>query len=864
MNSKYQNDLTSVKTFMWFVAAVGFILFIRTAWQTDFRSFDGKFVVIALFTIILSSRIVVDIQALKSNISVSDVFIFLTALLFGFEAAILLAAVEAYATSFRFTKQMRFRAFNAGAVAVSLFAASSVSASLFDRPHDISFKNLSYDVIGSLGTFVLVHYFINTSLMAIANSLRTAKPVWQIWKESYLWMSITCLASGSIGLLFAIAVQSITIYAILLGLPILGIIYFSYRSYHGKLEITLEQAEQAQRHLLEMQASAERFRGAFGQAPIGMGLVSKEGNWLQVNQSLCKILGYAESEMLETNFQAFVHQADLVEFLSKIGLVLQNKLEAFQIEARFFDKNGEEIWTSVNISLINIDIEQTSQLIFQIQDITARRAAAEKLRYAAFYDSLTNLANRTFLLEKLSDAIERAKQQKDYGFAVIFMDLDRFNVVNDSMGHIAGDELLKIVAQKLQNCLAPNHTIARLSGDEFTILLDNVKTHAEVEVLVENLRQHISSNYNLRGHNFFINVSLGVAIYNENYGSSDDLLRDADTALHKAKAQGRARYLIFDNAMHAQVIKQLEIESDLKTAVEENQFFLVYQPILSLETDRLVGFEALVRWNHPEKGLINPNDFISLAEETGDIIGIGTFVIEEACRQVKKWQDEFDFEFPLTMSVNVSAKQFTRSVLFETVMNSLETSRINPSQLKLEVTESAIVDNIENAALILKQLRLLGVKISMDDFGTGYSSLSYLHRLPITTLKIDRSFITNMETKRESAEIVHTIVLLAKNLGLDVVAEGIETKSQLDKLKEFDCDYGQGYIFSKPLEAKDAVKFVRELYRQILEQEIDSKTLRSMPRPSQSQNHINNSNLMHISDIDDFSALIEIDSSRIS
>jgi predicted signal transduction protein with EAL and GGDEF domain len=372
------------------------------------------------------------------------------------------------------------------------------------------------------------------------------------------------------------------------------------------------------------------------------------------------------------------------------------------------------------------------------------------------------------------------------------------------MGHTAGDELLKAVAQRFQRCLGSPHTISRLSGDEFAFLLENVRDSLNVAEILNFLQKQFAISFDLRGHEMFINLSMGVAVFEPTCGSGEDLLCKADMALHEAKAQGKARHITFDDAMHAKATRRLKIESELRSAVRNGQLFLVYQPIVSTLDRHLIGFEALARWKHPEFGLISPTDFIPIAEETGDIVEIGEFVLNMACSQLAEWQKKIEKASRLQMSVNVSARQLAQGNLFEFVDQVIERTEILPSMLKLEVTETSIVDNVDRAITYLRQLRLLGVSISMDDFGTGYSSLSYLHRLPITTLKIDRSFVNNMETRRQSAEIVHTIILMAKNLGFNVIAEGVENLAQLEKLIEFGCEYAQGYFFSKPLSVMDA------------------------------------------------------------
>jgi predicted signal transduction protein with EAL and GGDEF domain len=377
---------------------------------------------------------------------------------------------------------------------------------------------------------------------------------------------------------------------------------------------------------------------------------------------------------------------------------------------------------------------------------------------------------------------------------------------------MGGDQLLIGIARRLESCLRPGDTIARMGGDEFTVLLEDIGDGSTINQIAERIQSELSAPFSLSGREVFTTVSMGIALSSREYERPEDILRDADTAMYRAKGLGKARHEMFDTGMHSQALKLLQLETDLRRALERKEFMVVYQPIMSLETGRLCGFEALIRWPHPERGLISPIDFIPLAEETGMIVQIGEWVLRQACEQMRKWQIVFPTEPSAFMCVNLSVKQFAQQDLIEKVAAILRETDLAPACLKLEITESAVMENVETATRMLREIRELGVQLAMDDFGTGYSSLSNLHRFPINTLKIDRSFITRMVENNENAEIVRTISGLAQNLGMDVVAEGVETREQLEILRSLGCKYGQGYFFSKPLDTQSAEAFICETY----------------------------------------------------
>ncbi|MCC5653313.1 EAL domain-containing protein [Nostoc sp. XA013] len=435
------------------------------------------------------------------------------------------------------------------------------------------------------------------------------------------------------------------------------------------------------------------------------------------------------------------------------------------------------------------------------QDIKERHSAQARLVNIAFHDTLTGLPNRMQFMERLKQTAERAKS---YGnlFAVLFLDLDRFKVVNDSLGHTIGDQLLVALAHRLQTGLRSGDILARLGGDEFAILLEEIQGIKDVIDIAERLQQQLAIPFHLSGHKVFSTVSIGIALSTTRDDQVENLLRDADTAMYRAKALGKAGYKIFDTAMYAQATELMQLEIDLQHAIEHQEFIIYYQPIILLETYKVIGFEALIRWQHPQQGFVSPDKFIPIAEETGLIVPIGYWVMREACRQLRTWQEKFPINPPLTISVNISTKQFLQPDLIAQIRQILQETGVEGRSLKLEITESAIMENTESATAMLLHLQQMNVQLHLDDFGTGYSSLSYLHRFPTNALKIDRSFVMNIGVNGENLEIVQAIITLAHSLNLDVVAEGVETVEQLAQLSLYKCKYAQGYFFSKPLNSK--------------------------------------------------------------
>jgi diguanylate cyclase (GGDEF)-like protein len=431
------------------------------------------------------------------------------------------------------------------------------------------------------------------------------------------------------------------------------------------------------------------------------------------------------------------------------------------------------------------------------------RESRERFRHAAFHDSLTNLPNRNLFIRSLNTLLEKSKKSPERKFAVLFLDLNRFKTVNDSLGHSAGDRLILNVAKRLSGLLREGDLVARFSGDEFGIILNSISNVDDALQFAETVRRKLLTPFTINGRQVFTSISVGIAVSNLAYAQAEDLLRDADIAMYYAKERNK-NYVVFDQTMHTRAVTLLQLETDLRHAVENDELIVYYQPIINLATMELTGFEALMRWNHPQRGLVPPNEFIPVAEETNYIVPLTLWILQKSCRQLIEWQNRSPLNKNLVMSVNLSGKHFAQPDIVEQIRWIIKETGVKPSCLKLEITESAIMENAESTIAMLKNLRLLGVQLSIDDFGTGYSSLSYLHRFPIDLLKVDRSFVGSMEDGTENGEIVRTIISLAKTLNLSVVAEGIESIHQLHQLQILGCEYGQGYLFSRPVPAEEA------------------------------------------------------------
>ncbi len=559
-----------------------------------------------------------------------------------------------------------------------------------------------------------------------------------------------------------------------------------------------------------LRESEERYALAVEGARDGLWDWNLRTNEMYFSARWKAMLGHAEHEIgsQPEEWLSRVHSDDRERVQTATGRHVDGSTEYFEDEHRILQKDGGYRWVLSRGLAVRDGEGRATRMAGSLTDITERKSSEAQLLHTAFHDSLTGLSNRALFTDRLDHAISRVKRRQDLRFAVLFLDLDRFKVLNDSMGHVTGDELLIAIGHRLRALLRPTDLIARLGGDEFAILLEDLHSESEAVEVAERILGDLKRPFRLQGHEAFTTVSIGIAPSAPSYDRAEEWVRDADTAMYRAKSLGKARHVVFDTAMHVHAVALLQMETDLRKALETQEFHLHYQPIVALDSGRIVGFEALARWQHAKRGAIAPAEFIPVAEETGLIVPMGWWAVREACRQMRAWHRHFPAAQPLTVSVNLSVKQFSQPDLVEQIQRILRETGCPADALKVEITESAIMEHAGFATSMLASLREVGVQLSIDDFGTGYSSLSYLPRLPIDTLKIDRAFISQMDADDENAEIARTIVTLARNLRMNVVAEGVETVEQLTQLRALQCQYGQGWLFSPPLDAGGAAALI--------------------------------------------------------
>lgn len=563
----------------------------------------------------------------------------------------------------------------------------------------------------------------------------------------------------------------------------------------------------------ELQKSEAKYRTIFENTGAAIIIVEEDMKISLANTVFINLSGYEQDEIEGhlplTTFIGVKSRRKLLESKSYFGEAADSHIIAKNFECKFVDKN--EISKDILIALAKIPGTQKS--VVSITDVSELKDAEKQIYHQAFHDSLTNLPNRALFIEHLTMAIKRRKRSENYFFAVIYLDIDRFKLINDSLGHNIGDQLLVEFASRIQDLLRDIDTLARFGGDEFVILLEDIEDENYAVFIAERLQKSLKSPFEIRGNDIYAPASFGIVLNTKRYDDPEIIIRDADAAMYHAKEKGRSQFKIFDKTLHENALNLLQIETDLRKAIANKEFDLYYQPIVSLDTISIIGFEALIRWNHPTKGLVYPDTFISVAEETGLIIPIGRWVLKKACRDLRRWDEQVKTKFPLFMSVNISSKQFLRPSLIDDIKAILDETGLSPDKLKLEITETALMEDVHETIPLIQRLKDFGVQIVIDDFGTGYSSMSYLQQLPIDTLKVDQSFISRIENKsdNENKNIVETIITLANKLDLKVVAEGVETNKQHSVLSQMNCHLAQGYLFSRPLKKEKMDELIQKI-----------------------------------------------------
>ena len=565
---------------------------------------------------------------------------------------------------------------------------------------------------------------------------------------------------------------------------------------------TSQDVTESERAKAAIAEAEERFRNAFDNAPTGMGLVSVDpetvGELLRVNDALCKIVGYSAEELVGRDIQAIAHPEDVDADVHLLRRLLRGEIANYEMEKRYIHADGHVLWALVRGSIVRDLAGKPLYGVGQLQDVTERKRFEEQLAHQALHDPLTGLPNRTLALDRLEQALARAARSGST-VAVLFIDIDHFKVVNDSLGHHVGDSLLIAVAHRLRKVLRATDTVARFGGDEYVMICDELPSSQEATRMTERVEAALARPVELEGEDQVVTASIGVAVAEPRQEhDAEALIRDADAAMYRAKDLGRARSETFDQDLRSRAVARLSIERALRRALREDELRIHYQPIVSLRTGRIVDVEALLRWERPDEGLVSPADFLSVAEETGQIVSLGTWVLREVCRTAASWRRTWGERAALPVYVNIAGRQLTAE-LPDLIAQILLDSDLSPAHLGVEITESGLMEHVRPPADVLEKLQGLGIRILLDDFGTGYSSLSHLARLPIDGFKIDRSFVSNIGGGAGDSAIVSTVAAMGKALGLTVVAEGVETAEHEEAVRMLGCDFAQGYHFARPM-----------------------------------------------------------------
>ena len=720
-----------------------------------------------------------------SLMSLSFVGVFATGLLLGPAAAGSVAFVG-IAVSEGFRRKTWYKVlFNASLMSLTAIASATVFYAIAGSPSESAIlSQLPAAMIAAL-----VGFLVNTVLVSGVVTLTGEQRFMSVWMEKFAWLGPHYLAFGVAAYAVVVAYLALgAIGAAIFAMPVV-MLWVAVLQYTDR---TRESTEELQRANIALGRSEQRYRALVHNAP-GVTIVVNDDETVQSVSVPIGRRGQPET------ISDLAHPTDLPALRAALDDAIERPRLEPTLELKMLSQDGR--WRDYEATVTNLlDKPAVTGLVVNARDVTDRKALENELRHQAYHDPLTNLPNRSMFMEHLEAALERGTESGKRT-AVMFIDLDRFKVVNDSLGHNVGDELLVALGERLLASTPEPSLVARFGGDEFTLLVPEVESQEAVTALAQELLGALRGPVKLLGHNTIVTASIGISMSGERVMQPRDLIRSADIALSHAKEQGRSRYVLFDETLDKYSVDRLRLESELRQAVEQDQLRLHYQPEIDLRSGEVVGFEALVRWMHPSLGLIPPAEFITLAEETGEMVSIGNWVLREACRQAAEWRSTVMAGRPFTMAVNVSANEFLEPGLAWEVLRALRETDLDPSMLRIEITESVLLDDSEVAGEILLELKRIGVELAIDDFGTGYSSLSYLRRLPADILKIDRSFVADVDQDEREAAIVEAVVRVADALGMRIVAEGIERVEQARFLATMGCQSGQGYHFARPAEA---------------------------------------------------------------
>ena len=836
LHSALMPDYSRKATRVWWLGATaGALALVWSLWQLGSMGQAAWLpVAVAALLAVAAGLFPVRVPGTRNSYAAGEIFIFLVLLMLGPAAAAVVAALEAFVGACRTSGRWTSRLFSpASAVLAMLAAGLMLQAALpWLAAHGQDSAAL---LLAAAMAFSALYFLVNAALVAGVLQLKRGEPFLQPagLVSSFRWVGLAYAGSASLATLLFLSYQQQGVAALLVMVPLLALLLLTLHFYFKQQEaavrlgeasmeaatrdaklaaheatLAAHEAQAALRHLRELQASERRFHSAFTHASIGMALLAFDGRILQANPALCALLGRTEDLLDDLSFQALLLPDDRLRMERQLGLASSDgkvrEFEAFAAELRCQHADGSTVWLALHCSFFSEPDAETPCLILQAQDVSVRRSAEAGLAHMAFHDGLTGLPNRRRFLECLAGAVSRSKADPQHVWAVMFLDFDRFKLVNDSLGHNVGDELLQQLARRLQEKLRPGDTVARLGGDEFAILAEHIEHERDAVVLAERLMDALRRPFVVAGHELMASASIGITFSAFAYDNAEAVLRDADTAMYKAKHEGKARFAVFDSSLHAAVSARLRLEGELRQAIAKGELSVVYQPLFKLGaatpgSNPLTGFEALVRWRHPSGDMLQPTSFLPIAEEAGLMLQVSDFVLHCACRQLRQWQLSSPELAELTMSINLSAHDLAHPALVARVSRAIVEAGLRAEHLTLELSEDILMAHIGSALQTLAALRHLGVRLAVDDFGTGYSSLSHLSRLPIDSLKIDRTFVHRLKRNSDDAAVVAAIVQLGSTLRKAVVAEGIETADQMEQLRELGCELGQGFHLSTPL-----------------------------------------------------------------
>ena len=755
---------------------------------------------VALGLVALASVFALKLPRSAYTLSVADVFIFGTLAAFGTSAAVLAAGIEGAIGTARTSKRLSSRISSPSAAMMAMTVCGWAFESTRDLLPGLGVSAELAPAV-ALCLVAVVPFALTTIPLMGMVALKRGEPMTPVrWMTDAAVTAAVYLASALIAGLVHLNSQrfgqTVLVVSAASTLLIMLLLRAALRRQESERQRQDAKIAEANR---EAERNQQRFNAAFSHAAVGMVIVMPDGRIMQANAAFGDLLMLDPGELPGRPLETVLDSEDATLLQRRAEVALASANAAFSMEIRARRSDGEEIWVAVHCSRYE-DAEGGGHcLIYQLHDITSRHVAEHRLSHIAYHDGLTDLANRHCFHERLVMAVERTRLDASRRFAVLFLDLDRFKVINDSLGHTAGNELLREVAARLRSCVVPGDLAARLGGDEFAVLLETVHEAGIGMRMAGRVLDELSRPVRIFGTEVVPSASVGITFSDMGLRTADQILRDADLAMYEAKAAGGGRVALFDRSMHEKVADKLALETDLRRAIGEGQLSMHFQPIYRLDPYRLVGFEALARWVHPQRGPVSPAVFIALAEESGHIEPLTDWVIDHAMASLACWKKSLPRAQALYMHVNISGRDLARLSLAAHVKQVLERHQATPGSLTLEITETTLMGRLDVALRTMGQLRLSDVRFSIDDFGTGFSSLSYLASLPIDSLKIDRSFVANMMDKKQNAEIVRAVVTLGQLLGHKVIAEGIETAEQLAALRALGVQEGQGYLLSRPL-----------------------------------------------------------------